>query len=74
MAFGKEKIPLAQKAKQRLSDGHTVLVFETETRATFNGGIHDEISDTIEEIESAGWHLDHSVINGQRWQLVFRAA
>ncbi len=67
-----EKLTPGQVAKARINGGHTILIWEIETKVTWNGGPNEEKSDLNEEIEGAGWHLDHSVINGQRWQLIFR--
>ncbi len=61
------------QAAERLAEGHTVLIWELEVGKTWNGGQHVEHANTIEQIELAGWQLASTVINGNRWQLVFRA-
>lgn len=71
MPFGKKQTP-AEIARERREAGHTVHMVTYDPGMKLSSGAAPEFADMIEEVESAGWHLDHVWQGPGRQYLLFR--
>lgn len=70
--LGSKKATPAEVARERREQGHTVHVMTYDPGMKLSSGALPEFADLIEEVESAGWHLDHIYQGPGRQVLVFR--